>query len=798
MVRRDGYLIGGLLLTMTVGASAAKAGEEEPIRFNRDVRPILSDKCVFCHGPDEAQRKADLRLDDPESALADRGGYRVVEPGDPEASELIYRIKTDDEFDKMPPEDSGKELSDEEIAILERWVAEGAEFKPHWSLVPPERPPVPEVADQSWPRNPIDRFLRSRMEAEGLEPAPEADRAALLRRAHFDLIGLPPSLQELDAFLNDSRPDAFERAVERLLASPRFGERTAIDWLDLVRYADTVGYHGDQEHHISPYRDYVVRSFNENKPFDQFTVEQLAGDLLPDATVEDRVASAYNRVLQTTHEGGAQDKEYLAKYAADRVRNLSSVWMGATMGCAECHDHKYDPYTQKEFYQLEAFFAELNERGAYAGPNSSPTLRPPEIEVLDPVDRNELEQVEAWIAALEAERDATTGGNDGGASEDIEAELAELEKRKEEIESRARRVMISESVEPRVIRLLPRGDWMDDSGPIVEPDVPEVLPDLGVTGRRATRLDLARWLTRPDHPQSARVFVNRLWSRFLGEGISRSLDDNGSQGAPPTHPALLDWLAVEFVESGWDIKHMVRLIVTSSAYRQSSTVPSDLRALDPENRFFARQTRRRLPAELIRDNALAISGLLVERLGGPSARPYQPAGYYAFLNFPKRTYKADADLDQYRRGVYVHWQRQFLHPMLRAFDAPSREECTAKRPVSNTPLAALTLLNDPSFIEAARVFAARALLEGPESDAERIAWAWRKALSRAPSDRERQTLERLLEAERATFAANPEAASKLLATGLAPNPEAIEPTELAAWTSVARAILNLHETITRP
>jgi hypothetical protein len=524
----------------------------------------------------------------------------------------------------------------------------------------------------------------------------------------------------------------------------------AMYWLDLVRYADTVGYHGDQEHRISPYRDYVIKAFNDNMPFAQFTVEQLAGDLLPGSTINQRIASGYNRVLQTTHEGGAQDREYRAKYAADRIRNLSGVWMGATLGCAECHDHKYDPYTQKNFYSLAAFFADIDELGAYRGPDKSPTLRPPEMEVPSPLDP-----------------------------------------------SRKRLTMVTSAVKPRTIRVLKRGDWMDESGEIVEPAVPHFLKPLDVKERRATRLDLARWLTAPDHPQTARVFVNRLWYLFFGSGLCRTLDDTGSQGEWPTHPELLDYLAVEFIESGWDIKHMVRLMVRSTTYRQSSLETVQLRERDPENRWFARQGRFRLPAEMIRDNALALSGLLVHRPGGDSARPYQPDGYYAHLNFPKRTYQADPDANQYRRGVYVHWQRQYLHPMLKAFDAPSREECTAQRPISNTPLAALTLLNDPSFVEAARVFAARIIREGGTTEAERTHWAWREVLSREPSEREVAALLRLYRQNRAQYESDRGAAQQLVAVGLAPPPNGVDVAELAAWTTLARALLNLNETITR-
>ncbi|WP_169974450.1 PSD1 and planctomycete cytochrome C domain-containing protein [Tautonia rosea] len=779
-------LVGFLAFSSGTNPTFGASEDGPPIVFNRDIRPILAENCLFCHGPDPTDRRGNLRLDQLEDARADRGGYRVIDQDDPEASELLFRITSEDDLDRMPPPDSGKELTDEQIEMLRRWIAEGAEDQPHWSFVPLTRPPLPEVHETSWPINPIDQFLLSRIETEGHSPAPEADPVTLARRVALDLTGLPPQSEDVNQLLEHDRAGEYERFVDRLLASPRYGERMAILWLDLVRYADTVGYHGDQEHHATPYRDYVVAAFNQNMPFDRFTHEQLAGDLLPNASIDQRVASGYNRLLQTTHEGGAQDGEYLAKYAADRVRNVSAVWLGATMGCAECHDHKYDPYTQRDFYRIAAFFADLEQRGAYPGPDATPTIRAPEIEVLDPIDRQALLEVEQAIEAL------TIAGNNANKQD-----LEQLEQRREAIRKRSRRTMVSVSVEPRITRVLARGDWMDTTGEVVDPGVPEVLPELKTSASRASRLDLAQWLTRPDHPLTARVFVNRLWNHFFGRGLSRSLDDTGLQGELPSHPELLDWLAVEFIESGWDIKHLIRLIVTSKAFRQSSIPDPAMLKADPGNDLFARQQRFRLPAEVIRDQALAISGLLVEQRGGSSARPYQPEGYYAHLNFPKRQYQADTDLSQYRRGLYVHWQRQFLHPMLRAFDAPTREECTTRRPSSNTPIGALTLLNDPSFVEAARVLATRVLLEHDGSDRDRMVSAWRSTLTRDPSDAELEALQRLLEASRIRYESDPTAASAVCSTGLAQVPEALDRVEVAAWTAICRALLNLHETITR-
>lgn len=731
------------VLTIVVALSNLPvAAAADGVVFNRDVRPILSDKCYPCHGPDAGKRKAKLRLDTPD------GARRVIVAGKPAESDLFARITTSDASERMPPPKGGKELTADEVAILRRWIEQGAAYQAHWSYLPPQASPVPAVRDARWPRHDVDRFILARLEAAGQAPSPEADRVTLLRRLTFDLTGLPPTPAEVDAFLADRSPDAYERQVDRLLRSPHYGERMAIYWLDLVRYADTVGYHGDQEHHASPYRDYVIAAFNENLPFDRFTTEQLAGDLLPNPTPRQKVASCYNRLLQTTHEGGAQDREYRAKYLADRVRNLSAVWMGATVGCAECHDHKYDPYTQKDFYSLGAFFADVEEMGAYKGPDATPTRRPPEIDVVD--DRG-----------------------------------------------RKRRTMVTVATTPRTIRVLKRGDWMDDSGEVVSPAAPHFLPPIDAAGRRPTRLDLARWLTSPSNPQTARVFVNRLWYLFFGAGLCRSLEDTGAQGEWPTHPDLLDHLALRFVASGWDVKAMVRLLVTSQTYRQSSAATPAQLQQGPENRLWGRQGRFRLPAEMVRDNALAVSGLLVHRLGGPPARPYQPEGYYVHLNFPKRTYRPDRDENQYRRGVYTHWQRLFLHPMLKAFDAPTREECTAQRPVSNTPLAALTLLNDPSFVEAARALAVRIIREGGATEDARLRWAWRVTLSRAPTEREAAALARLYRQNRAFYAKDSAAARELLSVGLAPRPADVDAAELAAWTSVARALFNLSEVITR-
>jgi len=472
--------------------------------------------------------------------------------------------------------------------------------------------------------------------------------------------------------------------------------------------------------------------------------------------------------------------------------------MGATVGCAQCHNHKFDPYTQKDFYSLAAFFADVDEekhlRGA--GTDTVPTKRPPEVPVLTRRERERVGQVQELIGKLQAELGAAEGEDQIDA---LASRLADAEAERERIRRSARLVMVTQAVAPRTMRVLPRGNWMDDSGPEVQPAIPAFLGKLA-GDKRASRLDLANWLTDAKNGAgglTARVFVNRLWYLFFGVGLSRTLEDFGGQGEPPVHPELLDNLAIEFVESGWDVKHMVKLMVTSRAYRQSSIKSPTLREKDPENRLYARQSRFRLAAEMVRDNALAISGLLVLDVGGPSAKPYQPAGYYRHLNFPPREYKADTNARQWRRGVYVHWQRQYLHPMMRAFDAPTREECTAQRPRSNTPLAALVLLNDPTFLEAARAFAQRTLAEGRMTDEERVAFAFREATSRAPDDVERGVLLKLLEKNRARYKSDAQAAAELVKTGLAPVPKDVDVVELAAWTQVCRALFNLNETVSR-
>lgn len=783
---------GVLLILASLALLTGSAVADEP-SFNRDIRPILSDACFYCHGPDAAHREAGLRLDVEEEAK----DYSIV-PGDLDASELVLRITADDPDMRMPPPESGKHLTEEQIELLKKWIEQGAEYEPFWAYVEPAPQSVPEVNDPQWPLDPIDHYVLAKLQSSDLQHAPDADPATLLRRMSFDLTGLPPSAEEVRAFVANPSPAAYAAAVDRRLASPALGERLAIYWLDLVRYADTVGYHGDQDQNISPYRDYVIDAFNQNMPLDQFTREQLAGDLLPDATTDQLIASGYNRLLQTSHEGGVQPKEYLAIYAADRVRNVSAVWMGATVGCAQCHDHKFDPYTIKDFYSMVAFFADIDEQQHFTvGTNDLPTARPPEISVLSRWQRQRLADVEARLAALD-EQEAKA---EEAERRRIEQQRRELEAQREAISQSARMTMITQRITPREIRVLPRGNWMDDSGEVVQPSVPGFLGRLSTDERPATRLDLANWLTDDETGVghlTARVFVNRLWYLMFGRGITSSLDDFGGQGEPPTHPELLDQLTIDFVNSGWDVKQMMRRMALTRTYCQSSIASAEVLQRDPYNRFFARQSRFRLPAEMVRDNALEISGLIVREVGGPSAKPYQPAGYYRHLNFPPREYQHDTDRQQWRRGVYVHWQRQFLHPMLQALDAPTREECVAQRGRSNTPLEALVLLNDPSMVEAAVALAVRVLQMPEATRKQRLEAAFLLATSRMPDDVEAAQLDHLLDAELAHYRARDDDADRLLdSVAFAQRLEWDDRAELAAWTGVTRAILNLYETVTR-
>jgi hypothetical protein len=868
------------------------------VDFNRDVRPLLSDNCLACHGPDAKKVKAGLRLDLREVATKPlKSGETAIVPGKPGKSALVRRIFAADADDLMPPAESHKTLTLAQKELLKRWISEGAEYRGHWAYDPPKKAAVPAG------ENPIDFLVRVRLREAGLSPSREAERRILARRLHFDLVGLPPRPEEVAAFESDGSSDAYEKLVDRLMTLPNYGERMAIGWLDVVRFADTIGYHSDNPRNIWPYRDYVIRSFNQNTPFDRFTREQLAGDLLPDPTPAQKVASGFNRLLLTTEEGGAQPKDYEARQLTDRVRALGVVWMGQTIGCAQCHDHKFDPIKTRDFYSLGAFFADVKEaaigrreegmfvaneaqarelarrelevsrlqqefdaahpelatafadwekaqRAALAGEESGKVSVAEKAKPEDEADVDNLEKAAEFakdrkppakeLAKLLRE---PTGKRDPKLRDklfayfkeqapelaDLRKRLAQAKKARADFAATIPRTLITEqSPELRTVRILPRGDWMDETGEVVAPAFPSFLkaggesPDQfwpsppskpppsprelwqrGVEGgegqnvRRLNRLDLANWLVSRGNPLTARVVMNRLWKQFFGLGLSKVLDDFGAQGEVPPNQPLLDWLACEFMDSGWDVKHMVRRIVTSSTYRQTSIPTRELLERDPDNRLLARQGRWRLDAEIVRDNALSLAGLLDPTVGGPSVKPYQPDGYWENLNFPTRTYEASTGASQYRRGLYTWWQRTFLHPSIVAFDAPSREECAADRSRSNIPQQALVLLNDPTYVEAARAFAVRILREGNGDETARISWAWRQALARTAQPREIDTLRALLDKQRGQYQQDRASAGAFLKVGAMKPPADLDAAELAAWTHVARALLNLHETITR-
>ena len=846
------------LLTLAIGTGCAFAEESLPakIEFNRDVRPILSDTCFKCHGFDPKHREGGRRFDTREGALAENDGVRAIVPGQLKESEAHLRIHSTDKDELMPPPKSGKTLTARQKAILDKWIEQGAEYQEHWAYLKPTRPAVPQVRDSGQPvRNPIDVFVQTRLVEKGLKPSPQADAQTLLRRVSFDLIGLPPKPEEIDALAKAPTPDAYEAAVAKLLASPHYGERMAIPWLDVVRYADTIGYHSDNPRNVWPYRDYVIRAFNDNKRFDQFTIEQLAGDLLPKSTQEQKVGSAFNRLLLSTEEGGAQAKDYEARMLTDRVRAVGTVWLGHTIGCAQCHDHKYDPITMRDFYALGAFFADIKEAsigrredgmlvvppaqeaqlakldGVIVEAKKKLTAVTPQLDAAQQQWEADVRLFEATLPELrkdakasEADKAAARKAQDALKKEPKDRNAKDKDALRDYFRSKATVAFRQEidgvavaqrerdafynplpkclvsvvSDKPRTVRILPRGNWMDESGEVMQPALLHFLPQPKFDdGRKLTRLDLAQWLVSRDNPLTARVFVNRLWKQFFGIGLSKVLDDVGTQGEPPVNPALLDWLASEFMESGWDVKHMVQLIVTSHTYRQVSTTSKELLARDPENREMARQSRFRLDAELVRDNALSIAGLLVPKIGGPSVKPYQPVGYWENLNFPTREWQNDTGENQWRRGLYTWWQRSYLQPSMVAFDAPSREESCAERVRSNIPQQALALLNDPTYVEAARAFATRILKDGGRDTTERITWAYRQALGRAPRADELQVTMTLFGKHLAIYAGDPAAAELLVKMGQAPPAADVNASELAAWTNVARVILNLHETITR-
>ena len=763
-------LLAGWLLTNSVIA-------REPVRFNRDVRPILSENCFECHGPDAAKRKADLRLDS--GAL----GQAVVVAGKPTESELFKRITHADPEERMPPADSGRALTPGNIETLRTWIEQGGEWGKHWAFIPPKRPTIPPAKNSAWPSGAIDRFVLAKLKWAGLHPSPRADKETLLRRVTFDLTGLPSAPREIDAFLADTSPRAFEKVIDRLLASPRYGERMALDWLDAARYADSHGYSLDRRRVMWPWRDWVIGAFNDNMPFDRFAVEQIAGDLLPDSTVDQQVATGFNRNHSIQSEGGVINEEYRVETVVDRVETTSAVFLGLTFGCARCHDHKYDPISQKEFYEFYALFNNVPET-AHVG-NADKLADKPFVKLPSAAQREQMDRQRAEIAELEKKSVE-------------EKKLKAARKALAALGQAVPTAMVMGELSPaRKTFVLTRGQYDQPSDVEVSAGLPAALGQWPAAAPR-NRLGLAKWIVGSENPLTARVVVNRLWQMHFGTGIVKSSEDFGAQGEWPTNPALLDWLADEFVRSGWNRKAMHKLIVMSATYRQASRVTPGLLEADPANRLFARGPRFRLPAEMIRDHALAASGLLVGRLGGESVRPYQPPGLWddvVYENVPR--FVQDHGGKLYRRSLYTYWKRSVPPPNMQAFDAPSREVCVLTRAKTNTPLAALVLMNDPTFVEASRKLAERVLHDGGATAESRLALLHRLVCGRRPTERELDLLRGGLAELQTSFRAEPEAARRLLAVGESPHDPVLDAVELAAYASLANAVLGTDEAITR-
>ena len=744
--------------------------------FQRDVRPILSENCFTCHGPDAETREAGLRLDTFEGATARRDGAAAVTPGRPNESELIARITAKDPHERMPPLASDKTLSAHQVIVLRRWIEDGAPYAKHWSFEPVRSPEPPPTRFAEWTRGAIDRFVAASLESHGLEPSREADRVTLARRLSLDLTGLSPSPELVDRFVSDDRPDAYERLVDHLLGSPHFGERWGRHWLDQARYADSHGYTHDSPRTMWPFRDWVIDAFNDDVPFDRFTIEQLAGDLLEKPSTDQLVATGFHRNTLINTEGGSKTDQFRIEQSKDRVDTTGVVWLGLTVGCAKCHTHKYDPVSIEEYYSLFAFFDSTKDQNSVSPTISLPT----------PDQSRELSELDARIAQLKS----------AAGDEKRKKEIAALEKKRQEIARRIPQAMVLQELpKPRETYVHLRGDFLR-RGDRVEPAGPAVLPAVAKRDGRSNRLDFARWLVSADHPLTPRVRVNRIWMRLFGRGLVETENDFGSQGTLPSHPELLDWLADSFRRGDWSTKRLLRTIVTSATYRQASIVRPEASRVDPRNVLLWRQNRVRVEAEIVRDLALSASGLLTTEIGGPSVYPPQPSGVYAFTQ-TRKNWKTSGGADRYRRGMYTFFYRTAPHPMLEVLDVPKFNQTCTRRDRSNTPLQSLTIANDEAMVEAAAAFAARVWNDVPDATSDaRLVRLMRLAVARTPTSAEVDRLHTHLDLERQRFAESPQEAAEAAnaASGFVDD---VAPEELAAWISVARVIINLDEFITR-
>ncbi len=766
--RRFGLLASALTFLAVFHSGAA-------VDFTRDVRPILSDTCYKCHGPDANTRKADLRLDQHAGVFGKDSPEGLIVRNSADRSEFFRRIATTDQDDLMPPPETGLTLTSKQIATIRQWIDEGAHWPEddrHWAFIPPVRPKSPAVSSDVTIRSPIDQFVAARLESKGLSQSGEAGKAALLRRVTFDLTGLPPTVAELNAFLADESPQAYERVVDRLLASDRYGEHMALPWLEASRYADTDGYQNDRLRYMHVWRDWVLMALNNNMPFDRFTLEQLAGDLLPDRDFLTQVASGFNRNHRINSEGGSIPDEWIVEYVADRVETVGTVYMGLTFNCSRCHNHKYDPVSQKEFYQLFAFFNNVAEAGL--GPNNGNS--PPFI----PVPKS-------WPHLSEAENRFIVPDPPNVTIKQTSVPRPQPGK--------ADTVIVRpELKKPRDTYVLRRGLYnQPDKSEKLRPDTPAALGALP-EGLPRNRIGLAKWLLDPAHPLTTRVTVNRFWQHFFGTGLVRTSENFGIQGKHPSHPDLLDWLATEFVRLDWDMKAFNKMIVMSATYRQSSQLTPDKAERDPDNRLLSRGPRKRLTPYQIRDAALFASGLLVEKIGGPSVKPYMPPGLWRSIS--NRKYDQGKGADLYRRSLYTYWMRTIPPPTMMAFNASEREVCTVRKDLTTTPLQALTMMNNITFIEAARKIAERVIREGGETAEQQLSFLFQSILSRLPTTEESQTLLDDFKGYQTEFSSKAADTSGLLTIGSSGTDTNLPAAEMAAWTMVANTLLNLDEAIT--
>lgn len=796
-------------LSVTMDAMAA-----DSIEFNRDVRPILSAKCFQCHGPDEQSRKAELRLDIADTAEGPfrKHGQGIIQPGRVDASLLWERVTTTDDGSLMPPVDSHKErLSDRELEIIRKWIESGAEYQSFWAFVPPSPQDAPVVADEAWNFNRIDRFVRARLDQLGRTPKSRADKRTLIRRVTFDLTGLPPTLDEIAAFVADDSDDAFQTVVDRLLASPHYGEHMARYWLDVVRFADTNGIHHDHYREMTPYRDWVIRAFNDNLRFDDFIRYQLAGDLYEQSSIDQQIASGFNRLHLVIDRGTALPEESFTRNVVDRVNSVGTAFLGMTLGCAVCHDHKYDPITQRDFYQLYAFFNNIDAAPETPGRN----IHPPFIRLPSEEQKQQLRELDAKIAeaqkrlATTQDQQKQTDADAASTEEAKKAAAASIASAKQQIEALNQQkseldniipvsLVMKERSEVRPTHILIRGVY-DQPGELVERNTPDFLPPMQSSGPLKTRMDLANWLTDRSHPLTARVTVNRFWQQFFGVGLVKTSEDFGAQGEWPSHPALLDDLTVNFVESGWDVRQLVKTIVMSQTYQQSSIAARNEFLADPENRLLARGSRFRLDAEVIRDQILATSGLLNRKMYGKSVKPPQPPNLWKSVSMvSSSTYSFEADTGDniYRRSLYSFWKRALPPPQMTIFDAPTREACIARRERTNTPLQALVLMNEPQYFKAAHHFANRIVKQIPDADdSTRVRYAYETITSRETDGEEFSNLSKAIDQFRKIYSADPKAARAV--TAEASDMPDTERVELAAWTMLINSLFNLDITKTR-